>query len=265
MFKQDKIFFCLFIILVFCFGFLVFLPNIPKNNTLASCTTPSTTPALLGTGTTGGGNVLVTAPIANLATNSLCVTSSTTSVPSFSFPSFDDLKSLYYTQSKASQSLLYSVTSMSADTAYDITGNLTISSGATISHNGVVFVEGNLYLNANPVNNPSSSSGLIFIVKGDINISPAVTQIDAFLVTFGVFCSSWISPACSPSSNALTINGSVISLGLDSSTNTPYPPKFVRSLADNSVAAEKIVFKPKYLVILKDLLGRNQNIWSEVR
>lgn len=139
----------------------------------------------------------------------------------------------------------------------------------------MVFVQGNLNIlsdinYANPIaGNPKSNIGLVFIVKGKINISSAVSNINAVLVAQGDLLNEVlptathsICTACaangqnnsrrtiSPTQfdNSLVINGSLIAL------NRAYPITFNRQKENNTDPSEIINGQVKYMIILKDLI-----------
>lgn len=179
----------------------------------------------------------------------------------FKIPGYDDLKSLYFIQSKLTKSTITSVpASFSADGLYQVTGDLIVSSNPTGTGTQLIFVGGNLNISQNYTYG-SNQSGTVFIVKGNINVNPTVTRIDAVLISEGQFCSIIQSNGACKSSGTdqqLVINGSVISLSQDK------PPIFDRSLADNSQPAELINHQVKYLVILRNLLSDTFQRWSEI-
>ncbi|MBI2334640.1 hypothetical protein HYU96_02455, partial [Candidatus Daviesbacteria bacterium] len=124
----------------------------------------------------------------------------------------------------------------------------------------VVFVDGSLLFDTN-FTYGGPGSGMVFVVKGDVNIEKAVTRVDAVIISEGTICTSYdkVGNSCSDSNVPLLINGSLISL------NQAKPILFRRRLADNSLPAEKIVWQPKYLVILKDLFADTYQKWSEIQ
>ncbi|RJO62349.1 hypothetical protein C4544_00045 [candidate division WS5 bacterium] len=124
----------------------------------------------------------------------------------------------------------------------------------------IVFVEGSLLINSN-IEISKESSGVVFIVQGDINVGPNVSQIDAMLITYGTFCSLYLDNACASEkqdANRLVINGSIISF------NSSKTPQFMRSFENNTEAAEEINYQTKYLIIFKELFSRTRQIWSEI-
>lgn len=146
---------------------------------------------------------------------------------------------------------------------YQVNGNLTLSQSLKVRLTGVVFVEGNLYINANQTDD-SDTAGVVYIVNGTIYVDKSVTDIHAILITQSEsgFCSSSNAGICEPTgtaTSALNIKGAVIYL------NNNGEPKFTRTIGTNTEPAEIVTFDPKYLVILKDLFARDLTIWSEVQ
>lgn len=230
-------------------------------------------------------------------TSNYCILSTSATIPSLSIPTYDEMKAIYYDKNQASN--VYKQPSISegnktwADIQTNITacngdtnktscliyikrlpnsdpGNLTIQTNVNsndISKPTVIFIDGNLLMDTqnNKFEPGDNSSGVVFVVQGNINIRSTMgganKSINAFFITYGTFCSSFTtSNQCiSVGSTPLTINGSVISLG----TN---PPKFVRSLADNNTGpAETVIYQPKYLVILKNIFSKTLTIWKEIQ
>lgn len=153
----------------------------------------------------------------------------------------------------------------SVNVLYHINGNLGISGNITGSYTGLVFVDGDLNISADYYYGTSSTGpvapliGTVFVIKGNINISPSVTRIDAVLISQGKIYTAGTN--CAPSSvttSPLVINGSLISLSQDNKI------QFCRTLTDNTQAAEKINHQVKYLVILKDLISDTLQKWSEI-
>ncbi|MDD2822491.1 MAG: hypothetical protein PHQ59_00240 [Candidatus Daviesbacteria bacterium] len=177
---------------------------------------------------------------------------------------------------------------------YRITGHLTINSDITVNETGIIFVDGNLYINTDIKSLPSTSTttpnakkGLVFIVKGSIYIKRTVETVNAYLIANGKdntgadinppFCSAWdgTTPPASDGTNCvdfqdadndtlrkkLTINGAVISL------NNSISPNFTRRkyVAAGDEPAETINFEPKYLVVLKDIFSSDVKVWREVQ
>lgn len=189
----------------------------------------------------------------------------------FKIPTYDDLKSVYFTQSKASKVIKLDATIANITVADDEkVFNYTYTSsdvnvnppGLTYTGTAVIFIEGSIYINGD-IQAGDPSKGLVFVVKGNVNISAAVTRIDAAIVaegpiyTAGAGCSS-TSPV--PAS-ALTINGSLVSLNQSITS----PINFCRTLSDNTQPAEVINQQAKYLVILRNIYSDTLQKWSEIQ
>ncbi len=190
----------------------------------------------------------------------------------YKIPSYDDLKSIYYTQSKATKisatDTTISSSSIADKTVYNYTSTAGVSIASAFSYTGItsiVFVDKDLSINGN-ITGANSSDGLVLVVGGNINIAATVTQIDAVLIAQGtIYTAPASAPATCAKSNVtttypLTINGSLISL------DSTKPIIFCRTLADTTqlLAAEKIIQQPKYLVILRNLMSQTLQKWSEV-
>lgn len=183
----------------------------------------------------------------------------------FRIPGYDDLKSLYYDQSKATKSTISAVSSstvFSRDHVYYSNTNLTVSGSPTGSGTQVIFINGNLtFSSTGNYSYGSATEGTVFVVKGDVNIDPTVTRIDAVIITSGTICTAYNGVSCPADQTAqqLVINGSLISL------NGSNVIKFRRKLLNNSQPAEKINYQIKYLVILRNLISDTFQSWSEIQ
>lgn len=161
----------------------------------------------------------------------------------------------------------------STDSVYHISGNLTLGGNNTGTKSGVVFVDGDLNINADyyygaagPTSAVAPQVGTVFVVGGNVYIAQSVTRVDAVIISSGkIYTAATSGTTCSSTnlvqtSSPLTINGSLISLNqIDQ-----IPINFCRTLSDNSIAAEKIVAQPKYLVILRHVLSDTLQRWSEI-
>lgn len=198
---------------------------------------------------------------------------------SFNIPSYDELKSIFYDQSKSASKVPTPITalpgSFATDQIYHATGDINISDRPIGTGVVVIFVDGNLNITTERIDYPTDNpnGGLVFVVKGKVNISANTTQINAIIIAEGgipsrdyySICTSFdtASSTCPtafiPNSQQLVINGSLISLHPD------YPIRFRRQLIANSLRpAEKIIYQPKYLVLLKDLFSETLKVWKEV-
>lgn len=203
------------------------------------------------------------------------------SIPQFSLPSYAEMKSLYFDQSKSANKTTLTGNQDEGNIPltgtnnrlYYITGNLTLNNKPSGNNTGIIFIDGNLLIKTpnKKFDFGDNYSGIVFVVQGNVYIDQgmgggASKSLDAFFITFGQFCSastgdSATTATCQPSGTTapqLIINGSIISLG----TSTP---QFVRSLTNNTNPAEIINFQPKYLVILKDIFARDLKIWKEIQ
>ncbi|MBU1032125.1 hypothetical protein KKE03_04380, partial [Patescibacteria group bacterium] len=208
----------------------------------------------------------------NFGSTGACIIDQKAAFAPYEIPTYDDLKSIYYTQAKSSDTSVKEPPQASKpikldgakDHIYNITEDLTISSPSDITGNqtGVIFVDGNLTIGPIPGNKltTGASVGLVFVVEDDVNIDPTVTQIDAVIISSGkIYTAGSGCTHTSPvSGSQLVINGGLVSLG-DGNI------EFCRTLSDNNTAAEKIVHQSKYLIILRDLFARNEQFWSEVQ
>lgn len=212
--------------------------------------------------------------------------------------SYDDLKSLYFTQAKTTSTVTKHLILSGNKTQNDIsfagtkdhlyyitgaTGDLTISGNNEPGGSGVVFVDGKLnftgdycYGSTCPSGPVNGTIGTVFVVKGDINIDKSVTRIDAVLISEGIICTaSEENPlSCPPGytdplpvSGQLVINGSLISIKKTDPAviNPPLPIRFRRTLTDNTQAAEIINHQVKYLVILRNTFSDTLQRWSEIQ
>ncbi|MBI2334665.1 hypothetical protein HYU96_02590 [Candidatus Daviesbacteria bacterium] len=185
----------------------------------------------------------------------------------FKVPTYDDLKSIYYDQSKtANKQVITSLpTSLTGETLYLVNGDLTADANPGGGGNAIFFVSGNLNFTANYTNG-SPNAGTVFVVRGNININnidaTRVNRIDAVLIAQGTICTAFQAGTC-PDTNVtaprLLINGSLINL------NAGNPIKFRRTLSNNNEPAEEIVYQPKYLVILRNLFSDTYQKWSEIQ
>lgn len=211
--------------------------------------------------------------------SSVCILDQKAAFASFKIPTYDDLKSIHYTQVKSSnliekhQTLSGDKTQAqipfdgSTDHLYYIDGSLNLTGSVTGGKTGVVFVEKDLNIRGN-FTYGTQLTGAVFIVKGNVNIDPSVSQIEAVLISEGVICTAYdfavslCPPGFTtplPQSQRLVVNGSFISL--DSTESI----RFRRSLTNNHLlAAEVINHQPKYLVILKELLSYTYERWAEI-
>src|SRR3990167_10005872 len=95
----------------------------------------------------------------------------------YKIPTYEDLKSLYFTQAKSTADITkhailsgnktHSDIPMTTgnDHIYNITGNLTIDDNISGNQTGLIFVDKDLTINSN-ITYENTNSGIVFIVKG---------------------------------------------------------------------------------------------------
>lgn len=248
-------------IIIVCFILFLLLPT-NYQLPIVSAQTSS-----CGSGTTRATALVSTPSITSgskFNTSGACIIDIKTTFAPFKIPSYDDLKSIYYDQSKSTKVELANgyTDPISPNTIYHRGSDVEVNSFRPLTGSGtaVIFVGGNFYIKSD-INYGSPTSGVVFVVRGDVNIDKAVTIVTAILISSGTICTAFDGTSC-PSSNItasqLIINGSLISL------DAGKPIKFRRALTDNSQPAEKIVYRPKYLVILRNLFADTLQKWSEV-
>lgn len=139
----------------------------------------------------------------------------------------------------------------------NISGKFRINSDFTIASNtipnglsnvqnmsAVLFVNGDLNINSNY--SLHATSGIIFIVKGEISVANNVTSVDGFFITGEEFDTG-------SGNSQLTLNG-----GVQADTLV-----FGRSLNGNqnsSTPAEIFTYQPKYLIVGKNQLGSGYSV-----
>lgn len=218
----------------------------------------------------GGG--LVSAPdLTNNLANGVCVIDPRAAFAPYKIPSYDDLKSLYYTQAKspirkatiaASPSQGAFTSTFTANDIVLVNGDLPDVNYTGTTKPSLVFVEGNLSI-SNNITYGDANSGIVFVVKGNVNIDPNVTRIDAVIISSGIIYTAGANclKSNTHTTGPLTINGSLISLNTLNSSSII----FCRTLTDNSQPAEKINHQVKYLVILRNILSDTYQKWSEIQ
>lgn len=196
-----------------------------------------------------------------------CVVNQLASFASYKIATYADLKSIYYTQSKASNKIVSNgniLANPANNTLYSYTNTTGVSTTSIISYGiniAVIFVENDLTINNNIT---GTTGGLVIVVAGDVNIATTVTRIDAVIISSGVIRTA--GATCNHSSpvvaSQLTINGSLISLNENKNI------EFCRKIAgagNNTLSAEVIIQQPKYLVILRNLFSDTLQKWSEIQ
>lgn len=233
------------------------------------------TPSAVQTSRVSGGLITAQDDIdSKFSSNSagVCAIDPNSAFVSYKIPTYADLKSIYFDQAKDNYILEINKNNpipstdatqnnipmgVTENQLYYIDGNLNVSSAPSGSKTGIVFVNGNLNFTNNYIYG-SDTAGTVFIVSGDVNIASTVTRIEAVIIAGGTIYTA--DNPCNPNPiSQLIINGSLISL------TEGQPIQFCRTLIDNSQAAEKINYQPKYLVILKDIFSGSLQKWSEIQ
>ncbi len=264
---------------------VLFFPSArPEVKAQAGCQTGQGATGLISAPSiTGFGN--------NIGGVGVCNQDSSSAFATYKIPTYESLKSRYFTQVKQTPSVAKHdpltgdktqsdlIMPSGSDHVYYIQktsltssdGNLTINANMA-GPTALVIIDGNLNINTNlcysttcPSGAVHSSTGIVFVVKGNVYISPSVTRIDAIIISEGTIFTAASSSdlLCNKNtvlSDPLVINGSLISL------HAQKPIVFCRTLrAGNTVASEQINHQVKYLVILRNLLSDTWQRWSEVQ
>jgi hypothetical protein len=209
------------------------------------------------------------------------IKSSSAALATYKLPNFDDLKSLYFDQSKVLRkttvpgpngsgeqniaNFISELEDSDSNRIFFISGSLDIDSNSFSTSKAVplvIFVKDELNIGKNITYAKSSNdAGIVFIVGKNVNVDKSVTEINAVIISQGNIytAGSGCSLASNSSTNSqLVINGSLISL--DSSN----PIQFCRNIDNKNNPAELVNYQPKYLVILRNILFDNVQKWSEI-
>ncbi len=180
-----------------------------------------------------------------------------------SFPTYSELQTMYdYTNATEITDL--SPAQMPSPGVYKITTGYTISSSPCTLPDAVVFVDGTLDIttdfggtvSGDPVGFKNGcNASLAFIVSGDINIASDVNNI------YGIFYAAGSSPTgiinTGSGATPLYVFGSLLANSFTLGRNLG---------AGNATSpAEQIIYMPQYFITLKNLLGRSQVSWKEVK
>lgn len=143
---------------------------------------------------------------------------------------------------------------------YLIEGDFELTSRQVYTSKLVLFINGNLNIRKDiEASDNAPATGLVFIVKGNVNIFHNVRKLDAVFIFEGEFNDKWNSGQGDPQSNfPLAINGALISLGQDLILK--------RNLGsqNQNTPAETINFQPQYLILFQEFFGPDGFTWREV-
>ena len=221
-------------------------------------------PSSCNSGTLPRADGLVTSPSISgkFGTTGGCIVDPKTAFVPFRIPTYADLSSKYYDQSKLPKNTLAGSLpgSFSQDGIYKSNGLVTINGSPTGDGTELIFVEGKLNIVSNLVYHTSDvNGGLVLIVRDDVVIAPTVTQVDAVIISSGtIYTAGENCLKNSITTGQLVINGSLISLSPDKTM------QFCRQVGDNFEPAEVINAQPKYLVLLRSLMSDTLQKWSEI-
>lgn len=268
--KALNIKFYLLITLFLVCLFLILSPKIRVFAQVPPCPTPAAgKPAIVR-------DLASALSIGSLTTQGTCITGDKASVDPGAFyvhlDSYDALKSTFFTKSKspATKNILplgdktqANLGTISAETLFNVQGNLTMGGNPAGTKTAVIFVDGNLIINSNITYGSTGTYGLVFVVGGDVFISRASTlnQIYGVIIAQGQICTAASGSVCEatfyPTTTILNINGGLIALDRDK------PILFRRQYSTTDSPSEVINFAPKFLVNLRDLMSTNILIIGE--
>lgn len=253
---EFKVYLYVFLFLASCILLLVSVPAFALEQPCTLESSVTKTPRTNGLVTTNSfSNVAIFGTSAET-----CITGTITNYPQFKVPTYDDWLSRFYKQSvstkKQPASDIFPTDKYTTDGIYHVTSNLIIDKKLTGTGLQIIFVDGDLTFKQKELNYPTTDTkgGLVFIVKGNINIEKDVERIHAVLVSFGTICTASEAngdcPAGPIQTKQLVIYGGLISLNQEDLDGI----KLIRALKDNAQAAELILNQPKYIPLLKGAL-----------
>ena len=199
----------------------------------------------------------------------ICITNPAVNTPLLSYANLKDKFITQYSGATTNSATTIGPFNFTTSINTNYTGNLTVNGDLTAGSSvlAVIFVEGNLTINNNITYADNDySSGLVLVVNGNVDINPAVNQINAFIIANGDVYTA--GSGCTKS-NVLTASPLVIKGSLTSlkavALSAPPPIKFCRKLADNKTTpAEQVIFDPKFLVIFKNSFGQAISQTTEI-
>ena len=190
--------------------------------------------------------------------------------------SYGDLYARYFDRATSPKIEVVGLGSIDDGTLYHIAGNLTLAAAPVASVPigqvspkaiGIVFVEGDLNITGDvDYADTDPKSGLVLVVKNNVNISPSVTKITAVIISSGTICTNYRSDGTCRSNAPQTPDSPLVVKGNLISLNSSFPPKLVRNLFGSGSTtrnAETIQVDPKYFVLLKDALSQKISFTSE--
>jgi hypothetical protein len=236
---------------------------------------------------TAGGTIANTGFGNSINSLAICIQGSQATFNPSNYNAYGSYKRLYdlYVanyRTTASETLTNPITAITHKGVYVYkppSGNWTITSSFTGNFPAVIFVDGDLTIGPmTPAIPPwftygNSTSGIVFIVRGKIDIDQSVTRIQAVLIAQGQnqlgtgqlgysICTTSDAGNCPLRSsnvdpfttNNLQIEGTLVALNASSEI------RFNRNTTNNALAAEYVLYQAKYLPILNDVLSKNLTV-----
>lgn len=115
---------------------------------------------------------------------------------------------------------------------------------------GIYFIDGNLDVTANIMKN--AADFLMIIVKGDVNVDPAVTQIDGILVANN------ITALAGTNATPLIFNGSLFAFGAIDFSGRGYSVP----VTNNTLPAVRVVYNPQLIFNLPPEVNKVLTNWQ---
>ena len=132
--------------------------------------------------------------------------------------------------------------SLAVNEALSLTGNRQL----------VLYINGDLNINSNIIFN--DDSGVIFVVKGNLNISSTPTEIDGmYLVDRTISTGDTSTPLKIKGALFASLTGKIFGQSRKVNISLPIP-----------LPSEEVIFEPKYLIKFSQILGRSNIVWREV-
>lgn len=135
---------------------------------------------------------------------------------------------------------------------YDITNAKLPNNYDDASFKQIVFIDGNLTISANILTN--STTAVLFIVKGQVNIAKSVDKIQA-----GIFTDSTMNTAHDLTEGQTA--GTLELKGLYSADSIVFK-RTLQGTNNDTNPSEDFIYEPKFLIKLKDFFGKHSVTWQ---
>lgn len=137
------------------------------------------------------------------------------------------------------------------------------STGVTISGSGVFFIDGDLNVNGDLKLSTTGDNTAVYVVSGNINVDVGVSAMDGVFIAKKSFSDCLSTTGCA-ASNKLTITGSLYVDGADGGAGLILS-RYYSIIGTNATApVDSIVFQPKYIPLLANILTTSPVGWNEV-